>query len=220
MACKTEEPIEEKPTKSIKIHQVWRKKDDFIPTSRLGLGFSPLKLKIHKETSRYINVEEISDDGNSIKPPRSLVFNRLGVHATQSSMFDRLSTNSPRKSVFERMGEKCVEAPKPVSVHLRLGKQNFKKVAHNKKEKAPKLDFSKDVHSKIPSRMRRQSKWVVTTGEALKAKKHTIVMTKQTSFPEEENLEKIEIFSSNHVSVNEVDAKSQEEDAEKAFSSF
>ena len=68
--------------------------------------------------------------------------------------------------------------------------------------------------------MKRQSKWVVTTSEALKAKKHTIVMTKQTSFPEEENLEEIEIFSSNHVSVNEVDAKSQEEDAEEASSSF
>ena len=118
------------------------------------------------------------------------------------------------------MGEKCVEAPKPVSEHLRLGKQNFKKIAYNKKEKASKLDFSKEVHSKIPSQMRRQSKWVVTTGETLKAKKHTIVMTKQTSFPEEENLEEIEIFSSNHVSVNEVDAKSQEEDAEEASSSF
>ena len=95
LACKTEELIEEKPTKSIKIHRVWRKKDDFIPTSRLGLGFSPLKLKIHKKTSRYINVEEISDvHGNSIKPLRSSVFNRLEVHATRSSMFDRLSTHS------------------------------------------------------------------------------------------------------------------------------
>ena len=81
LACKTEEPIEEKLTKPIKIHQVWRKNDDFVPTSKLGLGFSLVKLKIHKETSRYINVEEISNDGNSIKPPRSLVFNRLGVHA-------------------------------------------------------------------------------------------------------------------------------------------
>ena len=76
------------------------------------------------------------------------------------------------------------------------------------------MDFSKDVHSKIPYRMRRQSKWVVTIGEALKAKKHTIVMTKQTSFPGEENLKKMEIISSTHVFVNEVDAKSQEEDAE------
>ena len=91
------------------------------------------------------------------------------------------------------MKEKCVEAPKHVFVHLRLGKQNFKKVAYNKKKKAYKLDFSKDVHSKIPSRMRRQSKWVVTTGEALNAKKHTIVMTKQTSFHEEENLEEMKI---------------------------
>ena len=73
-------------------------------------------------------------------------------------MFDHLSTHSPRKFVFERMREKCVEAPKPVSVHLRLGKQNFKKVARDKKKKAPKLDFSKDVHNKIPFRMRRQSK--------------------------------------------------------------
>ena len=154
-------------------------------------------------------MEEISNDhGNSIKPSRSSVFNRFGVQATWSSVFDRLSTHSPRKSIFECMGEKYVKTHKPVSVHLWLGKQNFKKVAHNKKKKAPKLDFSNDVHIKIPSRMRRQSKWVVTTGEALKAKKHTIVMTKQTSFPNEENLEEIEILSFNHVSKNEVDAKS------------
>ncbi|XWS16710.1 hypothetical protein CRYUN_Cryun33cG0000600 [Craigia yunnanensis] len=186
LTCKIEEPTEEKLIKPIKIHQVWRKKYALIPTSRHGLGFSPLKLKIHKKTSRYINVEEFFDDhGNSIKPPRSSVFNRLGVHATQSSVFDRLSAHLPRKFVFECIRGKCIEAPKLVFVHLRLGKQNFKKVAHNKKKKAPKLDFSNDVHSKIPSQMRRQSKWVVTTGEALKAKKHTIVMTKQISFLEE-----------------------------------
>ena len=61
---------------------------------------------------------------------------------------------------------------------------------------------------------------VVTTGESLKAKKQTIVMTKQTSFPKKENLEKIEIISSNHVSANEIDAKFQEEDVEKASPSF
>ena len=51
--------------------------------------------------------------------------------------------------------------------------------------------------------MKRQSKWVVTTGETLKGKKHIVVTTRQTF--EDEGNEEMEIISSNHVSIEEVE---------------
>ena len=51
--------------------------------------------------------------------------------------------------------------------------------------------------------MKRQSKWVVTTGETLKGKKHTVVTTRQ-ALKDEWN-EEMEIISSNHVSIEEVE---------------
>ena len=64
------------------------------------------------------------------------------------------------------------------------------------------IDEYKEIHSTILFRMKRQSKWVVTTGETLKGKKHTVVTTRQAV--ENERNEEMEILSSNHVSVEEV----------------
>ena len=69
--------------------------------------------------------------------------------------------------------------------------------------------------------MKRQSKWIVTTGETLKGKKHTVVTTRQ-AFEDEKN-EEMEILSSNHVSVEEVGEDKevpQLEDAQEALVSF
>ena len=41
------------------------------------------------------------------------------------------------------------------------------------------IDEFKKIQSVIPSRMKRQSNWVMTTGETLKGKQHTIVTTRQ-----------------------------------------
>ena len=61
------------------------------------------------------------------------------------------------------------------------------------------IDEYKEIHSTVPFWMKRQSKWVVTTGETLKGKKHTMVTTRQ-AFKDGGN-EKMKILSSNHVSV-------------------
>ena len=83
------------------------------------------------------------------------------------------------------------------------------------------IDEYKEIHSTAPSRMKRQSKWVMTTGETLKGKKHTVVTTRQAF--EDEGNEEMEIFSSNHVFVEEVEEDEevpQLEDAQEAPASF
>ena len=63
------------------------------------------------------------------------------------------------------------------------------------------IDDFKEIQSAIPSRMKRQSNWVVIAGETLKGKQHTIVTTRQT-FKDGGN-EEMEVLSSNHISAKE-----------------
>ena len=83
------------------------------------------------------------------------------------------------------------------------------------------IDEYKEIHSTVPSRIKRQSKWVVTVGETLKGKKHTVVTTRQAF--EDKGNEEIEILSSNHIFVEEVEEDEevpQLEDAQEAPASF
>ena len=80
------------------------------------------------------------------------------------------------------------------------------------------IDEFKEIQSAIPSRMKRQSNWVVTTGETLKEKQHTIVTTRQ-AFKDGGN-EEIEVLSSNHISAEEKEEVPQLEDAQKTPVSF
>ena len=48
------------------------------------------------------------------------------------------------------------------------------------------IDEYKEIHSTVPSQMKRQSKWVVTADETLKGKKHTMV-TIRHAFEDEDN---------------------------------
>ncbi|XWS35009.1 hypothetical protein CRYUN_Cryun21dG0088400 [Craigia yunnanensis] len=66
--------------------------------------------------------------------------------------------------------------------------------------------------------MKRKSKWIVTAGETLKGKQHTVVTTRQV-FKDEGN-EEMKIFSSNHVSIKEDEEVPQLEDAQEAPTSF
>ena len=66
--------------------------------------------------------------------------------------------------------------------------------------------------------MKRQSNWVVTAGKTLKGKQHTIVYTRQ-AFKDRKN-EKMEVFSSNHVSIEEKEEVPQLEDAQEAPTTF
>ena len=85
-----------------------------------------------------------------------------------------------------------------------------------KKTQAPKE--SRDFCSKIPSRMKRRTKCEVTIGEVLKARVHTVILTNTTS--KGDDVEEIEILSSNHVSVKKVDEEPPEEETQDAPLSF
>ena len=72
-----------------------------------GLGFFPLKLKIHKETSRYINAKEIPEEQkDSIEPSRPSVFSHLGTHSTQISVFDHWAFNYLEGQCLNEYGQK------------------------------------------------------------------------------------------------------------------
>ena len=64
------------------------------------------------------------------------------------------------------------------SIHTRKEKKS-KEALQNKRMRGSMTDEFKEIQSAIPSRMKRQSNWVVTAGETLKGKQHTIVTTRQ-----------------------------------------
>ena len=91
-----DDPSKEMPQNLVKIRQVWQKKPEHPGTSKMGIEFSPLKLKIHKEASRHISTEEVHEEHmDSPKPRRSYVFKRLGTSGTRRSVFERLSVQRP-----------------------------------------------------------------------------------------------------------------------------
>ena len=271
-----QEPSE--PTNvAAKANKVWLKKTDSARSTKPGLGFPPLKLKINREASRHITAEEVNeeeeiqvesprpsvfsrlgarsiqtsddekeevldqplkssvfsrlgvsasqtssdeDKENQDLPPKPSILNRLGAAASRTSAFDRLSVARKRASVFDRLKSDEVEASSEKPIHIREDKKS-NKASQKKRQRGFIIDEYKEIHSTVPSRMKRQSKWVVTTGETLKGMKHTVVTTRQ-AFEDEGNEER-EIFSSNHVSVEEVEEDEevpQLEDAQEAPASF
>ena len=76
----------------------------------------------------------------------------------------------------------------------------------------------KEIQSTMPSRMKRQSNWVVTASETLKGNQHTIVTTRQ-AFKDGGN-EEMEVLLSNHISAEEKEEVPQLEDAQKTPVSF
>ncbi|OMP14295.1 hypothetical protein COLO4_00084 [Corchorus olitorius] len=91
---------------------IWQKK---VKPTKQGLGFSPVKLKIHKKTAAYITADEVDEnDEIMVESPRISVFDCLGRPSDRQSVFDRLSRPSalntkrvvrfakPRKPSFKR----------------------------------------------------------------------------------------------------------------------
>ncbi|XP_059281291.1 uncharacterized protein LOC132034986 [Lycium ferocissimum] len=124
-----------------------------VKQSREGLGYkqpSPVRISIRRASNNYITTKEESTSSNQ----------RLSV-------FDRLTNPTPRISVFDRLG--------PL-------KKKHKRQGNNRRMEAPvyaqKQNIFEDCPSLIPSRMRRETKLVVSCGEVLKAKTHTIIHTK------------------------------------------
>ena len=62
--------------KSTKTPTMRLKNTNSTKTGKPKLGFSPLKLKIHKEASRYITIKEVDEEEKiQVKPPRVSMFN-------------------------------------------------------------------------------------------------------------------------------------------------
>ncbi|OMO93972.1 hypothetical protein CCACVL1_06239 [Corchorus capsularis] len=78
---------------------IWQKK---VKPSKQGLGFSPVKLKIHKKTTAYITVDEV-DDESLAESPRISVFDRLGRPSDRQSKtkFQEVYTEGEKKKLLD-----------------------------------------------------------------------------------------------------------------------
>ena len=144
----------------------------------------------------------------------------MGEASSRILAFDRLSVARKQTSVYDRLKSDDVEAFSEKTIHTRKDK-NSNETSKKKRQKGSIINEYKEIHNTVPSRMKRQSKWVMTAGETLKKKKHTMIITRQ-AFEDEGNKEK-EIISSNHVSVEEVEKDEeipQLENAQKAPTSL
>ncbi|XP_070052704.1 uncharacterized protein [Nicotiana tomentosiformis] len=151
---------------------------------REGLGYkqpSPVLISIRRPSSNYITVEDESAASN--KP----------------SIFDQLGKSTVRTSVFERLG--------PIKKENKF-QRNYR---NTRTPASPKIQkISKDFQSLVPSRIRRQTKVMVTCNEVLKVKPYTVVYTKERDEDEES------VGSSYHVTAQgEHGVSSLMEDAEK-----
>ena len=160
-------------------------------------------MKIHKDVTNYITTgdeEEVQQSTERI------------------SVFDRLGTSTSHVSVFDRIGKQHDDkaASKRIPAQERLGALKVRKTKAKKEASIPK--DHKEIKSKFPSQMIRQRKWVVKTGEMLKAKQHTVIIT---SSSQEQKEEEIHIASSFHVTIVEDDQEEVvEENAEEAPLAF
>ncbi|OMO88399.1 hypothetical protein COLO4_20276 [Corchorus olitorius] len=101
---------------------IWQKK---VKPTKQGLGFSPVKLKIHKKTAAYITADEVDEnDEIMVESPRISVFDPLGRPSDRQSVFDRLSRPSALNT------KRVVRFAKP-------RKPSFKRSARREKREAP-----------------------------------------------------------------------------------
>ncbi|XP_075095392.1 uncharacterized protein LOC142173674 [Nicotiana tabacum] len=150
--------------------------------SHEGLGYKqppPISISIKRASCNYITAKKVSTMLNK-KP----------------SVFDRLA--KPRTSVFDRLGPLKKENKRHVS-DRRIGAPIF----------AKKEILTIDCPSLIPSIMRRETKLVVSCGEVLKAKAHTIVHTKEREEDEES------VGSSYHITIHDEQNASSYMEVEK-----
>ncbi|OMO76521.1 hypothetical protein COLO4_25539 [Corchorus olitorius] len=133
----------------------------------------------------------------------------------------KIGKPSDRQSVFDRLSRPSALNTKRVVRFAKPRKPSFKRSARREKRRSSLTSESNEFHSKFPSRMERRNELVVTTGETLRAKAHTVVVTKPISILKDEEIFDDElILTSNHISVIEDDEKPHEEGAQEAPSSF
>ncbi|XP_070055284.1 uncharacterized protein [Nicotiana tomentosiformis] len=117
---------------------------------------SPVRISIRRASNNYITIED-----------ESVVSNR-------PSIFDRLGKSTMRTSVFERLGP------------LKKGNKFQRNYRNTKAAALPKIQkISNDFQSLAPSRMKRQTKVMVSCDEVLKVNPYTVVYTKERDEDEE-----------------------------------
>lgn len=105
---------------------------------------------------------------------RPSMFDRLTDPTSDTSVFDRLVKSTPRMLVFNYFGP-IKKNRKHKGNHGRMGEHVY----------AQEHNPSKNCSSLIPSRMRRETKFVVSCREVLRAKTYTIVHTRKRDEDEE-----------------------------------
>ncbi|XP_070013590.1 uncharacterized protein [Nicotiana sylvestris] len=141
--------------------------------------------------------------------------------SNKPSVFDRLGRSPVRTSVFERLGP------------LKKGNKFWRNFQSIRTPSSPKIqEISKYFQSLVPSRMRRQTKLVVSCKEVLKVKPYIVVYTKERDeygesvgssyhvtrqvkngipFSLEDNAELEDISSCYHISFNDGDPQEDED---------
>ncbi|XP_070049155.1 uncharacterized protein [Nicotiana tomentosiformis] len=126
---------------------------------REGLGYkklSPMRISIRRASSNYITVEDESTASN------------------RPFVFDRLGKSTARTFVFEILGP------------LKQGNKFQRNYRNTRTPALPKIQkISKDFQSLVPSRMKRQTKVMVSCDEVLKVKPYTMFYTKECDEDEE-----------------------------------
>ena len=175
-----------------------------IPIPKTGLGYTPeqpaqiwMKKRSNASSSQYITME-VDESSNKRKyhsSSRVSVFDRIEASSLRITVFDRLNTTCLTqnrdtlacKSVFDRLGatKRHVDSHSQNSINFKVQRE---KKAHD------------EIHSSIPSHMKRNSSLDINTEGSLKVKRRMIVHTSQSLIHKEQIKE---VSSSFHITIEE-----------------
>ncbi|XP_070020741.1 uncharacterized protein [Nicotiana sylvestris] len=158
----------------------------YVPKRKKDEGFDPNAYKLFAKSGN--NPNELSKLGKlpseaAMRQPRE---EDESAASNKSSIFDRLGKSPVRTFVFERLGP------------LKKGNKFQRNFQSIRTPASPKIqEISKDFQSLVlvPSRIRRQTKLVVSCKEVLKVKPYIVVYTK------EHDEDKESVDSSYHVTI-------------------
>ena len=212
-------------------------------SSKVGVGYTPptpIRILIRKASVLMTSTNDKEEEQSSKPSKKPSVFDRIGQPTPHISIFDRLGTqeddnfvNGTRSSVLTRLSHSTFSQNGTRSSTLtRLSYATSSQLSKDeklRKNQSKMSNFfhrdvydtlvmdqdSNEVRSSIPSSMKCRSIWEVNTGEALTAKRHTMVSTKQ-------KVEDEVVALVNHITITEVTKEESpiEDDVEDALPTF
>ena len=176
-------------------------------SSKAGVGYipvTPIRIPIRKVSVLMISTNDEEEEQFSKPSKKPSVFDRISQPTPHISVFDRLGTqeddnfvNGTRSSVLTRLSY-ATSSQLSKDEKLRQKQSKMSNFFHKDVDDTLVMDQdSNEVRSSIPSRMKRRNIWEVNTGEALTAKRRTMVSTKQ-------KVEDEVVASVNHITITEV----------------